>query len=548
MKTPSIPGLLIAFAAALFLAWPGTAFADAGAADRTVEMAREAAREDRNAESMVLFEQAIVEDPSRRMVLLPELADQMTYAGLADEAAPLYEEYLAAGSPSPDQVRHARLGLALALSWSGDLDASLDAYEALLEENPGDREARLGQARLLSWRDRQGPSKEAYEEVLVQNPGDLEARTGVGRVQSWRGRQRAAQRQLRDILRDHPKDPEATFLLAQSQTWMGRPDKAQKTLHDYLAGAPEDERARDLLEEIKFQLRPNTRIDYQESHQSDRLTIRTLSLEQSFYLNDGRTMLGVRYQNFHYDPRGTDLAWIRVNRPGVFGRHRLSDSLEWNGNIFVDIIDPSPGSRATSHQAVTYDTYFTFWPDDLLRFDVGSSRTTFDNAKSLLRNVTATYTNLSMDVTPDEKTRLSLRYNYGEYTDDNTRNWGQVELERRVWNHPRFLMGWRYTTFKFQDLRDNGYFNPVSYNSHEMTLKTYGRIGDRFSYAFDGGYGVEHANPEDFKAIWSAGTRISYQIVDRLEIEGRYNFFSSSTASSGGFERGTSGVNVRFVW
>ena len=41
MKTPSIPGLLIAFAAALFLAWPGTAFADAGAADRTVEMARE---------------------------------------------------------------------------------------------------------------------------------------------------------------------------------------------------------------------------------------------------------------------------------------------------------------------------------------------------------------------------------------------------------------------------------------------------------------------------------------------------------------------------
>ena len=546
MKNLPSPILLIAFAATLFLSSPGTAIAGADAADRIVEKAREAAQDDRNAESMVLFEQAIAEDPARRMVLLPELADQMTYAGLAEEAAPLYQEYLAAGSPSPDKARQARLGLALALSWSGELDASLRAYEALLNANPDDREARLGRARLLSWRDRQGPSKEAYEEVLLRNPGDLEARTGVGRVQSWRGRQRAAQQQLQDVLRDHPKDPEATFLLAQSQTWMGRPDKAQKTLRDYLAGAPEDERARDLLDDIKFQLRPNTLTDYQESHQSDRLTIRTLSLKQSLYLNDGRTMLGFRYQNFHYDPRGTGINRIEVNRPGIYGRHRFSDSFEWNGNVFVDLIDPSNGKN--QHETLTYDTYATFWPNDLLRFDFGSSRTTFDNSKSLLRNVTATYANVSMDVTPDEKTRLSLRYNYGEYTDDNIRNWGQVEVERRVLNHPRFLMGWRYTTFKFQDLRDNGYFNPQSYNSHEMTLKTYGRLGDRFSYYFDGGYGVEHANPDDFQAIWNAGTRISYQIVDRLEIEGRYNFFSSATASSGGFERGTSGVNLRFVW
>jgi tetratricopeptide (TPR) repeat protein len=524
----------------------GPVRADTAGADRAVAQAREAARADRNAESMALFEQAIQEDPARRTALLRELADQMTFAGFAGAAVPLYREYLEQGAPSREDALRARLGLALALSWSGQLEASLKEYEAILRDDPGNRPAELGRARVLSWRDRQGPARRAYESVLAQDPRDLDARRSLGRVQSWRGMQRDAQRRLEGVVADNPRDPEAVFLLAQSQDWMGRPDKAKRTLERYLAVSPDDARARELLDEIDHRLRPSTRVDYLESHQSDALTIRTIRSEQNFRLNDGLTVLGPRYQYYLYNERNSGVDQIVVNRPGAFLQQRFADSFQWTGAAFVDIIDVEGGDQ--DNDIFTYDTYATYWPNDLFRFDVGSSRTTFDNIKSLRRGIAGTYANFSMDITPDELTRLTLRYNYGVYTDRNARNWAQAEVERRVWNHPAFFVGWQYTAFDYQKILDNGYFNPDTYSSNELLLRTNGRLGSHFTYGFDGGYGVEQATPGGQKAIWRAGARVDYSIADRLIIGGEYGYFSSATASSGGFERGTAGVNVQFVW
>lgn len=529
----------------LVLVAPATLRADPGEAGRLAEAARQAARADQNAESARLFERAIGEDSARRMEWLREFADQLTYSGQSERAIPLYREFLAS-DPAPEQRRQARRGLALALSWNDQPAASLQQYEKLLRADPDDPDALLGKARVLSWMDRNAESRRVYRRVLQLFPDNREALRSLGRVQSWRGRQRDAQQRLRAYLEVYPEDDEAIFLLAQSEYWMGRPDQARQILTRHLERAPQDQRAQDLLAQIEFNARPAARLDYQESHQSDSLIIRRASLEQNFYFEYGRTTIGPRYQFYHYDPQGGEIGRITVQRPGLYARWRLSDAVEATAYLFADFIDPD--RDLSSRTRLTFDTYLTWWPGDLLRFDFGLRRETFDNVQSLAEGITATSPSVSMDVSPDELTRFSLRAAWGDYSDGNERLWGQFEAERRVWNQPRILLGWRTTAFKFSSQLDNGYFNPDSYLSNVLTGKAYGQITPRLFGEVSAAAGLENVDPDGSKFIWDAYGRLVYQLTSRLELEARYSYFSSATGSSSGFDRGTAGIALIRRW
>ncbi len=540
----------ILLALAFALALPAPVRADAGGADRAVAAARKAASENRNTDAARLFEDAIARDPAHADQWKPELAEQLTWAGQPERAIPIDRELLASGSLPPDVARRIRLGLALALSWNDEYDASLREYDALLAVDGGDTEAMLGRARVLSWQDRLGPSKKEYERVLAKDPGNAEARRGLARAQSWRGMQLDAQGRLGGFLQQSPDDAEAAFLLAQSQDWIGRPDRAEETLRARLAKQPDDARSKALLDDIEFRQRPDTRFFWTESHQSDKLVIDTLGVEHNVRFNDGRTTIGPRYTFTDYDPSLQQGGRILVSRPGLYARHRFTDRVEWTGQGFVDLIQVKsvPFAPARDHAIFTYDTWFTLWPHDKVRVYVGSNRTTFDNAKSLQRGIAGTFANLSADFIPDEKTRLTGRINWGDFTDGNSRTWGQAEFERRVWNHPKLFAGWRYTTFDFTKELDNGYFNPNTYNANAFTLRTTGDIRRKLTYNFDGYYGVEDSNPGDDQVIWGASSNVTWSPVRRVEFQGGYGYFSSSTASSGGFSRGTALAGLRFVW
>jgi tetratricopeptide (TPR) repeat protein len=515
-------------------------------ADRTVAAAREAAREHRNAQAAVLFEWAISQAPSRRREWLLELAEQMTYSGRSKEAVPLFREVQKAGFTSPEEARRMRIGVARALSQRHQLPASLREYQALLRRDANDIEARLECARVLSWMDRHVSAKREYEAVLRQDPRNEDARRGLAQVQSWRGRHRDAQRRLSRFLQDHPEDEEATRLLAQSQEWMGRPDRAERTLRGLLARRPQDGRALELLGEIESRDRPESGLEYQQSQQSDDLTISSESFQHDLRLNNGRTTVGPRYQHWGYEPeQGPDS--VSVERVGAHARHRFSDRMELNHNVFVDRIEPSTGKERT---LLTYDTYLTLWPNDTLRFDIGSNRTTFDNVKSLKQGITATAVSVSMDVVPDRMTRLTTRFNWADYSDGNHRRWTQLEAERRVGTAKRqgrkLFLGGRYTHIDYDRQLNNGYFNPKSYRQVVATARFHGRANDRLSYDFEGSYGREDAEPDGRRPFSSAGARLSYKVKARTEIEVRHSFFSSEQVSSGGFSRQTTAVSVRF--
>lgn len=511
----------------LAAAAPTAASASDAAADAWIATAREAAQANEHSRSIRAFENALREAPARRPAILREYADQLTYGGRGSEAVPLYREVLATPGISGDEQIRARRGLALALSWS----------------------------------DQQMPALREYEALVASNPGDLDALRSVGRVLSWRGRHRRAVEQLEAFLADHPHDSDGVALLAQTLDWMGRPDRAERLLRDHLAAIPGDANAQRLLDDLERRQRPETLFNYRESHQSDELRITGWELGQDFQFNDGLTTVGPRFHTYLYhpqdsknvtvpSPRITDNSRdITVYRPVLNLRHRFNDAIEWNGTGWVDVIHEKGGDDGAPF---TYDTWLTIWPNDFLRIDVGSNRTTFDNETSLRQNIKATYATGSVDVTPDEKTRITGRFRWGDYTDGNEQSWWQAEVERRVWNEPRAFLAARYTGMDFKKQLNNGYFNPNVYHSWDGRIRTYDELLPGLWYHLEVSAGAEDSSGKNARFIWSAAGGFSYWITDWLEAALRYGYFSSKTASgggsSGGFDRGTGSLTLRARW
>jgi hypothetical protein len=154
---------------------------------------------------------------------------------------------------------------------------------------------------------------------------------------------------------------------------------------------------------------------------------------------------------------------------------------------------------------------------------------------------------------PNEKTRITGRFRYGDFTDGNEQIWWQAEVERRApWARPRTHFALRYTGMDFTRLNNNGYFNPNVYHSGEGRIRAYDELLPGLWYHVEASAGAEHSSGGKTKFIWSAAGGFSYWINDWLEVALQYGYFSSKTAagggSSGGFDRGTGSLTLRTRW
>lgn len=481
-------------------------------ANALVREAREAARSDRNAESAKLFRDALAQDPALRPAILLELAEQMTYAGDSGTAIPLFREVLSGKELSPERSRRARTGLALACSWSEHLGEALEIYRALAAEDPS----------------------------------SVPLRRDLARVLSWRGRNREARAVLEAILREQPDDAAAASSLAQAELWSGRPDLAVVTLRRLVSRSPDQLRARTLLAEIERAARPETTAGFGSSNQSDGLVILAATAGHTVWFGDGRSEIGAHYQQIRYQPDAGNGPNVRVDRPGLHGRHRFDEAWEANGWLFLDVIRSS--GPEPSHDVPTFDTWVTCRPSDVIRFDGGLKRVTFDNVKSQLLGLTALVGSLSGDLTPNERFRLAVRGDVSDYSDANRRTGWGVEGEYRVLHVPRVWVGARYTGFAFSEQLDNGYFNPRRFQSVVATLRAEGPIGRFLTWNLDGNAGREFADPKDDHFTWGASGRLTFRPGGPIELRAWYGYFDSRQASSSGFARGWAGASAGFRW
>lgn len=502
-----------------------------------LRQAREAARTDQNARSAELFAEVLERDPTRRREILREYADQLTYSNRSAEAVPLFREVLL----YDDQYR-TRMGLALALSWSGQHSAAIQEYNTVLTRHPGDLGARLGKARVLSWMGRLAESQQEYQGILRDHPDNAEALRGLVRVLTWRGRQRQATSVLIDILSRNPDDREARLLLAEAQHWLGRDDRAYDALQLLIQQAPLSERERNLEREILARTEPESLLGVAQSTQSDDVEILAGAFEHVSRLWEGLSAWMVLASSIEYEV--DRLSKIRVDRPGLGFRHRFSDPVELNVRLFQDQIS----SDDIDYSPTTHDVWLTVRPNDYVRADFSSNRGTLDNIPSLQMGITVRSLGGSIDILPTERLRLTARTGAAEYSDGNERRASEGEVEFKLPLRRATLVGLRAQTFEFERLLNHGYFNPLDYFSISATGKTRGPLGARFWTEADGSLGYEQVDPGSSKWIYSARLRLEYRIGEDSYLDFRLESFTSRLDSPSGFSRDTLGLSFRHLW
>ncbi len=141
-----------------------------------IELARHYAKTGRNPESALLFEQIILHDPQQRIELLREWADQVTAAGRASDAVPLYLEHLNQNLSESEEIK-TRLGLATALRWSGNWKQAHIEYKRLLRDYPEKAQVEKGwvdnlieQARHAARHDQNERSEELFSQLVQTVP------------------------------------------------------------------------------------------------------------------------------------------------------------------------------------------------------------------------------------------------------------------------------------------------------------------------------------------------------------------------------------------
>jgi tetratricopeptide (TPR) repeat protein len=508
--------------------------------EQIIGIAREEARNNKHDAAIVAFRQALAVAPERRKEWLLELADQLTWSGRLDEAIVLYRE--AVQVDDEGNSRAARIGLARALSWQGLHSQSVKEYERVLERYPADLEAGLNKAEVLTWANRLGAAVAAYDAVLQQHPDNIDATRRKARLLSWRGGHRQAIAMLEPVLSVRGDDRDAALITAESYEWMGRPDRAEQVLRKQLAADAKDSRAAELLEKLELNRRPLARADLRLFNQSDDLEISQFDLEAKFSFAQGRGAIGPRYSRSAYRPPAGPVQKITVDRPGLRANYRLSNTVDWNGSLALDRLNTR--GAAGDHDILTYETYLTLTPVDRLRIDVGSSRWTFDSEATLTQGLVATQANGSADFVIDENTRLSLRGNWTDYSDGNTRTFWQFQADQRLLQNPTIVVSYRYTGFDFSTPGQNGYYNPDRFHSHEATVQASDWVGDNYRWSLKAAIGREKERLSRPRTNISLSAALGWRLGRDLELEAAYDYSSSRTFATGGFSRGIGRIGI----
>jgi putative thioredoxin len=145
--------------------------------------------------------------PAVKAVVDGELVDEFTGA-LPEPQVRQWLERLGvgkapeAGAAAPDAPGDARVEAARAAERGGDLDGARAAYQAVLDDAPGDRDAKAGLARVdLVSRAAGVPDEAALRARVAASPGDLEAALALADVDVVQGRAREAFARLVDLVR-----------------------------------------------------------------------------------------------------------------------------------------------------------------------------------------------------------------------------------------------------------------------------------------------------------------------------------------------------------
>ena len=300
---------------------------------------------------------------------------------------------------------------------------------------------------------------------------------------------------------------------------------------------------RTLETRLNVMQRPTFNVVDRHSTQSDHLDINQLEVSQDLFFSAGKDDLRLGVQRISYDVPGPND--VLQYAAGFTGNVRLDDLAAITGELWVNRLDYG-GLRKN---VVTFDTFLTLRPSDVIRIDLDTSRRIFDNITSLQLGLTAQSYGGSLDYVPTDQLRLTGRLFGASYSDGNRRRSEELEAVWRIRNGgPLFEIGLRGMNFHFSRLLNDGYFNPRDYVSGEAMFRVQSELSPKFTVELAGSGGAEKADPGGVKPLVKGSLQAVYKLSNGWAIDGEASHFTSRESSSSGFSRTTFtlGLHYRF--
>lgn len=423
-----------------------------------IEWARVYTYADRHQEAIKLFEEIKVNYPQREKEILRELADQYKWSQQLRQSIKIYRETL----KDHPQDLSIHLGLAQALVWNDQKKEALDEYNLILKNSENNKDALLGKADILSWEDKLEDALALYRQVLEVDPGNISALNSQARVLVWQGYHRKGIAQYQRILKDYPRNIEALEGLAFAYHWDGQNSKAVSTLNELLIIEPDRQEAKKLSYQIKNAQAPFVSQYNRFSKDTNPQTVVTTAMRSGLHI-DYSTSIDAIYERQILRKKGAVNPMFVASRGGLGLEKYFGDSFEFNTFVY------GTNFTKTDFAPFTTNTWFTYKPGDMLRFDLAYDRETFEDNDALTNKIITNSASLSADLRPNRFWLFGAKYKRGYYTDENRQNQVLAKAEYRLNQKPYLKL---YYNYYYSDWGEpelsHGYFNPRSINSHTL--------------------------------------------------------------------------------
>ncbi len=489
---------------------PAAAQKGAPGAERSVsDLVRDAdaafARED-YAAARALYEEVVrrgagAVHPLRRLALL------QSWDGDLEASIASYRRALAL---APDDL-DLSLDLAKVLSWDNQLAESIRIYEAQRARHPDDPRVLLGLGQVLAWKGRYDGSDAIYRDMEERRLEPIQAHVGRARALAWRGDFDRAIDFYRDILKADPGNVEARLGIVQVHHWQGLDRSARAQAENLVVDHPENREAVRLREEIRQALRPRGDLDAYRLSDSDSNRVDTGTAAYTF-MAEPQTSIRIAYSTYDAEFRCKGLA------------HCSGDPRAIAQDAGVGApVDTVPGTRAEALVAgltsrviapLNFHAQIAVVREEdfaggarvfgagggYLRWQVGPRFAVGSNGgrEALLDTAELTSRGLRVDTA---EVRLEYRSRmpwlltgsagYGSYSDGNARRTAGASLEWRLRSgHPSVAGTFEARYRSFNDDKDNGYFDPLRYDSELLTVAVWDRYTrSRIFWRVEGTFG-----------------------------------------------------------
>ncbi len=434
-----------------------------------------------------------------------------------------------ASAQSSESWAHARQ-----LADDGRYAESLAAIRAALAANADDTGLLWLEAGVTGQAGRHGEALRLYDALIALHP-DMADDVAADRAQvlNWSGRHREAARIYRAVLADDATNADAAEGLAFAEYWAGRNDLARQALGGISDHSDaEIEALRRMLDEER---RPSVLMNYNSSHDSDDLDVRTWEVAYRHPV----AMRDALFLTFRADRVEDALAGYDLKRGGI-GHERVW-SYTWQTHAYASVV-----LHGVPIHPVLLDGWVTYRPSDNLRFDLGLAREQVLTRQSLDLGITYWSPALSAEwqMTPRWIARAAHRENF--YSDDN-RTWltnGSLRYRVLAMRELKLDLGADGSHLASENDLANGYYDPASYvefgGGSELTWEP----KPRWQLELAGRLGSQKEADGLAEMYYGANGRLEVPLSGRFLLGLEAGTSDSNLSSASGYRRTSWGVSL----